>query len=97
LGRRALKAVAVVLDAYHRKVRGVWESAVDPVRAEMGACDWSVDATKAMKELSFAPRDPNQTLRDTIEYARQHHPLLKNKNKNTAAATNSHRLPKAKL
>ena len=70
-------AVARVLDVYHRRVKGEWDSAVDPVRAEMGACFWSADATKAKKQLGFAPRNPEQTLRDTITYARQNHPMLK--------------------
>jgi dihydroflavonol-4-reductase len=40
---------------------------VDPVSLDMANHYWYVDASKAEDELGFAPREPNETLRDTVE------------------------------
>ncbi|MGK4001226.1 NAD-dependent epimerase/dehydratase family protein [Sorangium sp. So ce1036] len=39
---------------------------VDPVSAEMGQHFWYLDATKARRELDWTPRDPLETLADTV-------------------------------
>ncbi|KYF60275.1 dihydrokaempferol 4-reductase, partial [Sorangium cellulosum] len=39
---------------------------VDPVSAEMGQHFWYLDATKARRELGWTPRDPLETLADTV-------------------------------
>jgi dihydroflavonol-4-reductase len=39
---------------------------IDDVTIEMAGMFWYCDSTKARKELGFSPRDPMQTLRDTI-------------------------------
>jgi dihydroflavonol-4-reductase len=40
---------------------------VDAVSIEMAQCFWYVDASKAERELGWKPRDPNDTLFDTVE------------------------------
>ncbi|HVY46691.1 MAG TPA: NAD-dependent epimerase/dehydratase family protein [Minicystis sp.] len=42
------------------------EAPVDRVSAEMAQHFWYVDATKAKTELGFSPRDPMETLADTV-------------------------------
>jgi len=44
---------------------------MDPISAEMARCYWYVDSAKAVRELGFAPRDPSETLLDTIRDLRQ--------------------------
>lgn len=39
---------------------------LDATTAEMGQVFWYCDASRAQKELGFAPRDPNETLADTV-------------------------------
>ena len=45
---------------------------VEPVSMEMARYYWYVDSSKAKRELGFAPRDPGETLFDTVEYLRKH-------------------------
>ncbi|MBI4511072.1 MAG: NAD-dependent epimerase/dehydratase family protein [Deltaproteobacteria bacterium] len=45
---------------------------VDRISVEMAQHFWYVDSSKAMAELSFEPRDPQETLMDTIRYVRRH-------------------------
>ncbi len=40
---------------------------VDRISAEMAQHFWYLDAKKADRELGWAPRDPNETLSDTVE------------------------------
>jgi dihydroflavonol-4-reductase len=40
---------------------------IDPVSAEMATYFWYVDSSKARSELGWAPRDPVETLADTVE------------------------------
>ena len=47
------------------------EPPVDRISVEMSSCYWWIDSTKAMRELEFAPRDPQLTLVDTVAYLRQ--------------------------
>lgn len=39
---------------------------IDPVSAEMGQVFWYCDSKRAAAELGFQPRDPNDTLADTV-------------------------------
>ena len=43
---------------------------VEPTEVEMADYFWYVDASKARRELGFAPRDPQETLLDTVNYVR---------------------------
>ncbi len=42
------------------------DASIDRISAEMAQCFWYVDATKARNELGFTPRDPGDTLADTV-------------------------------
>ena len=44
-----------------------WTVPVDRTSAEMAQFFWYVDASRATRELGFAHRDPDDTLRETIE------------------------------
>ena len=46
-------------------------SPVMPAEVEQAEYFWYFDSTKAIDELGFAPRDPQETLQDTITYLRQ--------------------------
>jgi dihydroflavonol-4-reductase len=39
---------------------------------EMGACWFFIDSSKSERVLGFSPRDPVQTLSDTVSYVREH-------------------------
>ena len=45
---------------------------VPPQSVEMAQYFWYFDSGKASRELGFAPRDPADTLRDTVNYIREH-------------------------
>lgn len=47
---------------------------LDPVSLEMARHYWYIDSTHAKNRLGFAPRDPNTTLRDTVNWIKEHHP-----------------------
>ena len=57
---------------YVLRIFGIWIKEKDPVWAEMGNVFWSVDASRAMRELGFQPRPAENTLRDTITWLRSH-------------------------
>jgi hypothetical protein len=44
---------------------------VEPESVEMAQYFWYIDAGKAARELGFSPRDPADTLRDTVTYIKQ--------------------------
>lgn len=46
-------------------------SPVMPNEVEQAECFWYFESTKAEETLGFAPRDPQETLQDTIAYLRQ--------------------------
>jgi len=50
------------------------DSEIDPVSVEMAQYYWYIDSTKAENELDWRPRDPDETLRDTVRWIRNHHP-----------------------
>jgi dihydroflavonol-4-reductase len=49
-----------------------WDKAppVEPAAVEMAEYFWYLDSTKAERELGFSPRDPGETLLDTVKYLR---------------------------
>jgi dihydroflavonol-4-reductase len=46
-------------------------SPIQPKEVEQAEYFWYFDSTKAVEELDFAPRDPQETLQDTITYLRE--------------------------
>jgi dihydroflavonol-4-reductase len=44
---------------------------VEPAEIEMSDYFWYLDASKAQNDLGFAPRDPQETLLDTVKYVRE--------------------------
>ena len=46
-------------------------SPIQPKEVEQAEYFWYLDATKAVEELGFLPRDPQETLQDTIKYLRE--------------------------
>jgi len=61
---RAAQVQAALFEKLGRKV------AVDPESVEMAQYFWYLDAGKAARELGFSPRDPADTLRETVSYIR---------------------------
>ena len=59
VGRRLLERAAASAWPHRRAGR--------PVSVEMAQCFWYVDASKAERELGWTPRDPGETLADTVE------------------------------
>jgi dihydroflavonol-4-reductase len=62
----ASRAQAALFRKLGRKV------AVEPESVEMAQYFWYSDAGKAARELGFSPRDPADTLRETVKYVREH-------------------------
>ncbi|MEP6923464.1 MAG: NAD-dependent epimerase/dehydratase family protein [Pyrinomonadaceae bacterium] len=48
-----------------------WTAPFEPKEIEMAQHFWYFDSAKAESELNFAPRDPAETLQETISYLRQ--------------------------
>jgi dihydroflavonol-4-reductase len=48
-----------------------WASPLQPKEIEMAEYFWYLDSSKAEHELKFAPRDPADTLQDTVKYIRE--------------------------
>jgi dihydroflavonol-4-reductase len=46
-------------------------SPVEPTEVEMAEHFWYVDSSKAVRELGFNPRDPGETLQETVAYVRE--------------------------
>lgn len=61
----AARAQAAVWKKFGRKVP------VEPESVDMAQFFWYLDAGKAARELGFVPRDPADTLRDTVNYVRE--------------------------
>jgi dihydroflavonol-4-reductase len=57
-----------IIHAFYKQ----WDKAppVEPAEVEMAEYFWYLDSSKATRELGFAPRDPGETLLDTIKYLR---------------------------
>jgi dihydroflavonol-4-reductase len=62
----ASRAQAAVYRKLGRKVP------VEPQSVEMAQYFWYFDSGKAARELGFSPRDPADTLRETVKYIRDH-------------------------
>jgi dihydroflavonol-4-reductase len=62
----AARAQAAVFEKIGRRVP------VDPESVDMAQYYWYLDAGKAARELGFVPRDPADTLRETVDYVREH-------------------------
>jgi dihydroflavonol-4-reductase len=62
----ASRAQAAVWKRLGRKVP------VEPTSVDLAQYFWYFDAGKAARELGFVPRDPADTLRDTVNYVRRH-------------------------
>lgn len=45
-------------------------SPIEPKEVEQAEYFWYLDSSKAVEELGFSPRDPQETLQDTIKYLR---------------------------
>jgi dihydroflavonol-4-reductase len=62
-------AGAQIVDSLFRQ----WDMAspVDPGAIEMAQYFWYLNCTKAVRELGFKPRDPSETLQDTVVYLRE--------------------------
>jgi dihydroflavonol-4-reductase len=60
---------AQLLDSFFKQ----WEltSPVDPDGIEMAQYFWYLNCGKAARELNFRPRDPGETLHDTVAYLRE--------------------------
>jgi len=71
--------LAQLLDFLNRRMKGKWDPAVDPVRAEMGTCFWGASSRRAERDLAFKSRPAVSTLTDTIAYLRDNHPDLKDR------------------
>lgn len=55
------------------KMRALWKlaSPIQPSAVEMAEYFWYLDSSKAERELSFTPRDPGETLQETVVYVRE--------------------------
>ena len=67
------KKLAMAASSFISSVYKNWGkvSPVMPTEVEQAEYFWYFDSTKAEEELGFAPRDPQETLQDTITYLRQ--------------------------
>ena len=66
--RLAIKGSEVISALYkHWKLA----SPIQPSAVEMAEYFWYLDSSKAEKELGFAPRDPGETLQETVVYVRE--------------------------
>ena len=57
------------LDAFYKGMS--WTSPVEPQEIEQAEHFWYFTSAKAERELGFAPRDPAETLQDTVDYVRR--------------------------
>ena len=67
---RLARAGVSVLEEVYRKLDR--EPPVDRISVEMGEVFWYCDSARARGELGFDPRDPSETLGDTIRWLRAH-------------------------
>jgi len=60
---------AQLVDAFFKQWD--WASPVEPGAIEMAQYYWYLNCSKAARELAFKPRDPSETLHDTVSYLRE--------------------------
>ncbi|HEV7473079.1 MAG TPA: NAD-dependent epimerase/dehydratase family protein [Pyrinomonadaceae bacterium] len=58
-----------LVDAFFKQWN--FASPVEPAAIEMAQYFWYVNCNKAARELSFKPRDPGETLQETVMYVRE--------------------------
>lgn len=51
---------------------------IDPTSVDMARYFWYIDSARAHQELGWQPRNPNETLRDTVQWIQNHHPQFTN-------------------
>ena len=70
---RVPKRIAVAGAGFIDSVFRNWKKAspIEPGEVQQAEYFWYLDATKATEELGFEPRDPQETLNDTINYLRK--------------------------
>jgi dihydroflavonol-4-reductase len=58
-----------IIHAFYKQ----WDKAppVEPAAVEMAEYFWYLDSSKAESELGFSPRDPGETLLNTVQYLRE--------------------------
>jgi dihydroflavonol-4-reductase len=71
--RKLSRAGATVIEELYRTLDR--EPPVDRISVEMSEVFWYCDSSKARAELGFDPRDPAETLDDTIRWLRAHERL----------------------
>ncbi len=64
---------ASVVDALYRLRGGEKRAPLDPVGVEMSQHFWYLDATRARTELGWEPRDPMETIDDTVAWLKERH------------------------
>jgi len=69
LPARVQRVGAVVMEKVARATGR--EPKVDAASVDMAQCYWYLDASRARRELGWEPRDPQETLFDTIQYLRR--------------------------
>lgn len=57
-----------IINAFYKNRN--WASPLQPKEIEMAEYFWYLDSSKAEHDLGFAPRDPADTLQDTVKYIR---------------------------
>ena len=68
------RALAALLEPARARWPGL-QRLPDPVVLEMGSRYWAIGSRHAQRDLAHAPREPQATLRDTIEWLERARPL----------------------
>jgi len=69
LPSRVMVAGSQIVDSLFRQWN--FASPVEPGAIEMAQYYWYLNCAKATRELNFRPRDPGETLHDTVSYVRE--------------------------
>jgi dihydroflavonol-4-reductase len=69
LPKKFAVAGAQFVDTFYKNWN--WASPIEPKAVEMAEYFWYLDSTKAERELNFTPREPAETLQDTVSYVRR--------------------------
>jgi dihydroflavonol-4-reductase len=70
---RVPKALAMTGSTIVNSLFKNWNKAspIQPNEVEQAECFWYFDSSKAVEQLGFSPRDPQETLQDTISYLKE--------------------------